>query len=197
MSGKAFVPDDLEVPEEPGGSQGNPGNEGEVMKSLKALQDEVSELREKVATRQAPEVTVESILDSESFRNLIQDANAQTLERVISKTQGLDDSVKKALFLTLGKIRQESSGEEDEPEVSEGQRCLELRDRIRTLKEEIESLDGDRAAFTDEGEQKRSQDRKLIALLEGERKSAIEILNGILAVMPDVKPEGDDDYWSR
>ena len=90
----------------------------------------------------------------------------------------------------------EGAGADDEPgepEQSEGQRCLKMRDRIRTLDEEIGGLDGDRMAFTDEGEQKRARDRKLLALLEAERVKAVEELNGILAAVPDAEPEEDPD----
>lgn len=185
-------PEELEEeePEEPEGSQGNPGNEGEVLARLEALQKAVTELQKKES--------VESVLENEAFRELVRDANAETVERLIEETPGLDEGVKKALRLTLGRMRQESApGDDDEPELSDGDRCLKLRSRIRTLGEEIEGLDGDRSAFTDEGEQKRAKDKKLTALLAADREKAVEELNGILSVPAAEPGEDPDAKWSR
>lgn len=186
-------PEDLEEeePEEPEGSAGNQGNEGEVMARLETLQKAVTQLQEKES--------VESVLENEAFRELVRDANADTLESLIGKTPGLDDGIREALRSTLASMRQEGEGDdepEQDPSEGEGSRCLKLRQRIQTLGEEIEALHGDRTAFTGEGQRERARDRKLIALLEAEREKAVEELNGILAV-PDAEPEEEDDPWSR
>ncbi len=187
-------PEELEEEQEEAegseGNPGNPGNEGEVMARFETLQKAVTELQEKES--------VESVLENEAFRELVRDANADTLESLIEKTPGLDDGVREALRSTLDQMRHETApGDDDEPELSEGERCLELRSRIRTLDEELEGLDGDRAAFTSDGKTERARDRKLIALYEAQREKAVEELNGILAV-PDAEPEEDpDEKWSR
>jgi len=191
-------PEELEEeePEESRGSEDNPGNEGEVLARLETLQKAVTELQEKES--------VESVLENEAFRELVRDANAATLESLIEKTPGLDDGVREALRLTLDQMRHESaSGDDDEPEpeLSGGSRCLELRQRIQTLGEEMEALRGERTAFTEEGVNKRAEDRKVISLLEAERAKAVEELNEILSAVSDAEPEAEaeeeDDRWSR
>jgi len=188
--------DDIFVPEEGSEGEGNPGNEGGVLESLKALQEEVRELREKISA----DDPVESILENEAFRDLIRDANAATLERLIADTPGLDDGVQKALRLTLDKMRENGDGDEEGP--SEGARVLALRGHIRKLDEELKALRGeDRGLlnfFTETTDEEEADEKKLAVLLTAERDKAAQELREILAALPDAEPEEDpDDKWSR
>lgn len=197
MSSNAFVPGDPEVLPE----------QDQLMAGLEALQAEFRELRESVQADapagDPPEVsaapTVEDLLESESFKRLLRKSNSETLERVIAQSPRLDDGMKKALHLTLDRMAEES--ESGDPLPSEGSRCLELRSRIRTLKEEITDLDGGRLAFTEEGEKKRAEDRKLIVLLEAEREKTEKELSEILSTVEDPEPLDpaleDEAKWSQ
>lgn len=189
MGSNVFVPGDPEVPEQ-----------DQLMAGLEALQAEFQGLREAVqANSPADPVevpaapTVEDLLESESFKELLRKSNLETLERVIAQAPRLNDEMKKALHLTLERMGKESESG-DAQTHSEGERCLELRSRIRTLEEEIEGLNGDRAAFTEEGVEKRAEDRKLIVLLEAEREKAEKELSEILSTVED--PEPLEDKWS-
>ncbi len=194
MSSNAFIPGDPEVPAE----------QDQLMAGLEALQTEFQGLREAVQAdspadpAEVPAApTVEDLLESESFKELLRKSNVETLERVIDQAPRLDDGMRKSLLLTLEGMGEESESGDLAP--SEGERCLELRNRIRTLEEDIKDLDGDRLAFTEEGEKKRAEDRKLIVLLEAERKKTEKELSEILSAVedpPDPVLE-DEDKWSQ
>lgn len=188
--------DEVFVPEEGSEGEGNPGNEGEVLESLKALQEEVRELREEISA----DDPVESILENEAFRDLIRDANAATLERLIADTPGLDDGVQKALRLTLDKMRE--TGDGDEEGLGQGERVLALRRHIRKLDEELKLTAVDSGfldrVFTEKTDEEEADEKKLAVLLTAERDKAAQELREILAALPDAEPEEDpDDKWSR
>jgi len=193
MGSNAFVPGDPEVPAE----------QDQLMAGLEALQVEFQGLREEVQSNphadpaEVPAApTVEDLLESESFKELLRKSNVETLERVIAQAPRLDDGMKKSLLLTLERMGEES--ESGDPAPSEGERCLELRGRIRTLEKEIEDLDGTRPAFTVKGDEKRAEDRKLIVLLEAERDKTEKELSEILSTVEDPGPVLDDEAkWSQ
>ena len=194
MGSNVFVPDD------PAASTGEPEQPEQLASALRALQTELRELRETVqgsspATEDPAAPTVEELLESESFKELLRKSNVETLERVIAQAPRLDAGMRKALLLTLDRMGEESETGEDQV-ASEGARCLELRERIRTLKGEIEDLDGNRLAFTDEGAAKRAEDRKLVVLLEAEREKVGEQLSEILSTVEGPPPE-DEDRWAK
>jgi len=193
MSSNAFVPGDPEVPAE----------QDQLMVGLEALQTEFQGLREAVQANSPADPaevpaapTVEDLLESESFKELLRKSNVETLERVIAQAPRLDDGMKKSLLLTLERMGEVS--ESGDPAPTEGERCLELRSRIRLLKEEIAGLDGDRSAWTEEGESKRAEDRKLIVLLEAERDKTEKELSEILSTVEDPGPALEDEAkWSQ
>ena len=193
MSSNAFVPGDPEVPAEP----------DQLIAGLEALQVEFQGLREEVQANSPADPaevpaapTVEDLLESESFKELLRKSNVETLERVIAQAPRLDEGMRKSLILTLERMGQES--ESGDPSPTEGERCMELRSRIRTLEEEIEDLDGTRPAFTVKGDKKRSEDRKLIVLLEAELEETEKELSEILSTVEDPGPALDDEAkWSQ
>jgi len=192
MSSNAFVPDDPEA---------SPGEQDQLMSGLETLQAEFRDLREAVQANspanpvESPAApTVEDLLESESFKGLLRKANEETLERVIAQAPRLDDGMRKALRLTLERMGE--GRESGDPQIlSEGDRCLQLRSRIRTLEEEIEGLNRNRSAFTDEGDKKRAEDRKLIVLLEAEWEKAEKELSEILSAVEDPEPPDEPDPY--
>ncbi len=98
------------------------------------------------------------------------------------------------------KVDSEDRPEEDIDELSEGERVLELRARLRELDGELKLLgSADRGIFdfTEKTEEEEVEERKLAILLEAERKKTAEELSEIIAAVPDAEPEETDDKWSR
>jgi len=197
----------FEETEEPEGALDNPDGQGQVVALLKALQEEVRTLAVNItkpseARENPPEVTnspaptVEKLLESEALKSLLRAGKLETLERVIAQVPRLDEGVRKALLSALAREGEEGE-DSDAPTSSDGARCLELRERIRVFREEVEGLDGDRSAFTEEGVEKRTEDRKVTVLLDAEREKAEQELSEILAAVEDPEPSETVDRWGQ
>jgi len=210
MTEQKFFEETEELEEAPD----NPGDRGQITALLESLRREVSTLAAKVtranearedspATENSEAPAVDELLESESLKELLRKSNKETLEQVIAQAPRLDDGMRKALLLTLDRMGEESGTGEDQAikAASEGDRCLELRERIRTLKSEIEKLSEGYSIFTRGRKKKEGEDRKLAVLLEAELEKAEKELSEILSTVedpesPDSSPE-DEDRWAQ
>jgi len=124
----------------------------------------------------------------------------------VEDNPGNDDQVMESLEALQEEVRElrekvdSEVPEENIDELSEGERVLELRARLRELDDELKLLSGsDRGIFdfTEKTDEEEVEERKLVVLLEGERKKAAEALSEIIAAVPDAEPEEADDKWSQ
>lgn len=82
-------------------------------------------------------------------------------------------------------------------EFYKGQRAVNIFSRLRQIPEDIEKLDAERMAFTENGERKRTSDRKLAAALESEREELQAELEKILQELPEpAEPVDKKDKWN-
>lgn len=82
-------------------------------------------------------------------------------------------------------------------EASKAQRAVNIFRRLRQIPDEIEELNCDRAAFTENGERKRAADKKLAAALEAERSELQLELDRMLEELPEPPAEEQKkDKWN-
>jgi len=124
----------------------------------------------------------------------------------VEDNPGNEDQVNESIEALQEEVRElrekvdSEAPEENIDELSEGERVLELRARLRELDGELKLLRGeDRGIFdfTEKTDEEEVEERKLVLLLEGERKKAAEELSEIIAAVTDVEPEEAEDKWSQ
>jgi len=201
-----MVNNDTFITEEPDGAAPSPGSPSSTP-NTQALEEEVRRLRVAIEARPAgtpapssPEAaTDEDLLNSEGFRELLQESSAETLKEVIRQTPRLDDSAKRSLLLTLDRLAKGDEAGGSKVAVSEGGRCLELRQEIQALNAEIGTLKEAGGWFSGATASEKERNRKTIILLDADTLVKQQELDEILSTVPGAVPEDDSgkDVWEQ